>query len=118
AARAWAPSTRRTDSIRGCRGPRAPRRVDRDSTAGSAPLLPELARLVGGCGERVARARLLHERGLDLLLRVAVPLVVPGGLDVRPGARRGVLLAPHLEVPPGVPVDLDHVGVLVERHEG
>src|SRR5438445_674149 len=74
----------------------------------SAPLLLEVARLVGRRGQGVARARLLDERILDLLLREAVPLVVPGRLHVRPALGLRVLLAPHLEVPAGVLVALDH----------
>src|SRR6266571_37683 len=84
----------------------------------SAPLLLEVARLVGRRGQGVARARLLDERILDLLLREAVPLVVPGRLHVRPALGLRVLLAPHLEVPAGVLVDLDHLRIAVERHEG
>src|SRR5262249_40600811 len=78
-----------------------------DVTSRSAPLLAQLHGLLGRGVQCVLRRGFLQERVLDLLLGEAVPLVVPGRLDVRPRPRGPVLLAPHLQVPSGVLVDLD-----------
>ena len=115
---AWAPSRRTTGSSRECRGRRARPPLARGnawrgvrpggsptlppgrsrgsrpatgrlpSSERSAPLLLQVHGLLGRGGQRVLRACLLQQRVLDLLLGEAVPLVVPGRLDVRRGPAR------------------------------
>src|SRR5437763_3408819 len=80
-------------------------------------LLLQFTRLVGRCRECFLRLDSTQQGVLDLLLREAVPVVVPGRRDILACPRGPDLLLEYVAVVACLALRFDNVGIVVERLE-